>query len=1580
MVKSGKYRMCVVFFFTLFLTLFSGCEKPSQDQPDLVIVKSFRDVQGITADEISAIEALQRKGGSFVYGMSPSTEAFIGNDGEIHGYSALFCNWMADMFGMPFKVRFYEWDDLLSGLESGEIDFTGELMTTVERRKTYFMTSPIEERSLKVYRIRGGEPLENILKSRPPKYAFLTGSVLSADVTENAGYYFETIFIDSYNTAYRMLRSGEIDAYFGMDTSEAAFDAFDNVITEDFYPLIFKSVCVSTRKAELQPIISAMEKMLDDQTLDYLNELYQAGYNQYLGNKLYNLLTEEERSYIQNNPVIPVAVEFSNYPVCFLDTYTNQWNGMYFDVLQRITKLTGLTFERVNDENTKSQDMIAMLERGEVLIIPELFRIEEYEDRFLWSEIPLIKDDFAFLSKSDFPNIEFSQIPHLKVAVRRDTIYSEKFKKMFPYHKHLVEFDTQEEVWSALQRDDVEVIFACQRRLIIYTNFYEDAGFKLNLILNYSFDSSFGYNRDAVVFKSIMDKALRIVNINNISNQWMHKAYDYRHKMAEAERPWLTGVIILFFFVLLLVSMFLIRSRNTGRRLETLVRERTGELSYKTSQLQMMIDSIPDLIFCKDTNLRYTQCNKHFEDFIGVSEADLLGKADADGAWLSSESKENIFDVEKSLLNEKRTAKFEEYVSSPITGKGNFFETVKAPLIQDGVVVGMMGIARDITKRKNMEKEIVYQTTLLKTIIDSLPDAVFIKDLNLKYTLCNKYMSDVFGRKLEDVVGKDDETALGMSAESAALANNFDRRVINKHMKVMFEENFLCADGVERLFETVKVPLVMDGEIIGILGIGRDITQRKEIEKELAFKTSQLQMVIDSITEVMFCKDVNLRYTQCNKYFEVFHGVREANILGLNDSESELFTPEDIEKINAMERVVIDEDRVFTLEETITSPLTGKKTVFETVKSPIKHNGAVVGLIAIIRDITQRKAMEEEIKAASRAKTDFLANMSHEIRTPLNVIIGLTDLVLEDERLDKYVSENLIKISNAGSTLLSIVNDILDFSKIESGKLELTPVEYYMASLLNDVVTLTVTRLGEKPVKFHLNIDDDLPVKLLGDDLRVKQIFTNLLTNSVKYTHQGSVELKVRCTREGDAMWMDIAVSDTGIGIREEDLKKLFSDYNQVDTKANRNIEGTGLGLAITKRLAEMMSGEIRVESEYGKGTTFHLRLKQGYVSDKPIGSELAEKLRSFHYTDDKRIVTKKLVRLNLSYAKVLVVDDMQTNLDVAAGLLRKYKMQVDCLGGGQEAIERIREGSPVYNAIFMDHMMPGMDGIEAVDAIRKLDTEYAQKIPVIALTANAIQGTEQMFYEHGFQAFISKPIDVMEMDSVIRKWVRSELQEAALASAAQVSGDVSSEVDVFLEGEDMVIEIPGVNTKKALSLYAGETDIYLPLLRSYVSNTRGILNKLRTVSAETLPEYVITVHGLKGTSAGVGAEGLREAALKLETMSRAGDINGVLAHNDRLIKDAEIVVGNIKAWLDRYNARNAKPRLKAPNRELLARLRQSCKNYDMIGIDRAMSELEETDYEEGGDLVVWLREKIDISEIGDAADRIAEYEEELDK
>ena len=586
---------------------------------------------------------------------------------------------------------------------------------------------------------------------------------------------------------------------------------------------------------------------------------------------------------------------------------------------------------------------------------------------------------------------------------------------------------------------------------------------------------------------------------------------------------------------------------------------------------------------------------------------------------------------------------------------------------------------------------------------------------------------------------------------------------------------------------------------------------------------------------------------------------------------------------------------------------------------------------------------------ANRAKSEFLANMSHEMRTPLNAVLGLTDLILEDDKsLSGDTHDKLIKIKNASATLLSIVNDILDISKIQSGKLELITVEYETASLINDAVTFNMLRLENKPIEFRLNINGDLPRRLHGDELRVKQILNNLISNAIKYTHKGIVELCISCKREGEYQWMNITVNDTGIGIRKENINKLFTDYNQVDTLANRTIEGTGLGLSITKKLTELMNGGIIVESEYGKGTTFRVHIRQGYAGDKSIGQELANELCTFKYTEDKKKASKKFIRADLSFARVLVIDDMPTNLFVAASLMRKYKMQVDCLTTGKEAIEKIKEGKPVYNVIFMDHMMPEMDGIETTRLIRELGTEYAKTIPIIALTANAVVGSDKMFLEKGFQTFISKPIDIMKLDAILMQWIKDKPRR----------------------------DIPGVDVQTGLALYGGNFEIYLHVLRSFVLNAMMVIKKLSNVSEETLKDYAVNAQGLKGICASIGAEKTREAAYSAELKAKSGDLSGVLAENEELIKEAEILASGVQTWLEEHDSMNPKPRLARPDPAILARLKKSCESYDINGIDDTMDKLEGASYDNDAELVRWLREKINSMDLSAIAARLNEYGE----
>ena len=643
---------------------------------------------------------------------------------------------------------------------------------------------------------------------------------------------------------------------------------------------------------------------------------------------------------------------------------------------------------------------------------------------------------------------------------------------------------------------------------------------------------------------------------------------------------------------------------------------------------------------------------------------------------------------------------------------------------------------------------------------------------------------------------------------------------------------------------------------------------------------------------------------------------------------------------------------------------------------------------------SQNKTLEDlnrTVRNASEAKSKFLAKMSHEMRTPLNAVIGLSELIYENENLSKEAQVNLEKVINAAASLLNMVNDILDISKIEAEKFELAPVEYETASMINDTVGQSIIRRGEKPVEFILNIDENIPSRLYGDDLRVKQILNNILSNAFKYTHEGMVELTVLAEKipaqtenEDETVWLDIIVKDTGIGIRPEHIGNLFADYVQMDINSNRKIEGTGLGLPITKMITEMMGGSIAVESKYGKGSVFTIKLPQKFVTASTIGKEVVNNLKNFQYTTGKRNIHMRLSKLKLSYARVLIVDDVITNLDVARGMLKPYNMQIDCVTSGQQAIDAIRDEKVRYSAIFMDHMMPEMDGVEAVRIIREeIGTEYAKTIPIIALTANAVLGNEEMFLENGFQAFISKPIEMSRLDAIIKQWVRDKKIEKESAARGQPfidnrKGQERRDTDDKRRKNRRRIsdkKIQGMDIQKAIKRFNDDGDSYMRALRSFTSNTRPLLKKAKKAAELHLADYAIIIHGIKGSCMAIGAEVAGEQAASLEKAARADDIEFVAANNLLFTKNLSRLMVNIDRMINKYYESNPKPKKDKPDRNLLLKLRDACEKYLIDDIDEAMSEIEKYEYESDNGLAIWLRENVNQMNLDKIKERLKENE-----
>ena len=520
----------------------------------------------------------------------------------------------------------------------------------------------------------------------------------------------------------------------------------------------------------------------------------------------------------------------------------------------------------------------------------------------------------------------------------------------------------------------------------------------------------------------------------------------------------------------------------------------------------------------------------------------------------------------------------------------------------------------------------------------------------------------------------------------------------------------------------------------------------------------------------------------------------------------------------------------------------------------------------------KQRALEYSIEAerANRAKSEFLANMSHEIRTPINAIMGMNAMILRDTN-DKTVERYAMDQKRSAEILLSTINDILDFSKIESGKLQIKPIPYETKSLILDVVTMVSPRMKEKGLEFDVRVDEKLPVRLFGDIERIRQIYINILTNAVKYTREGRVTLEVHGDFSNEFNLVT-TVSDTGIGIQKENVEKIFDSFERVDENKNRSIEGTGLGLAITKALCQSMDGSISVESEYGKGSSFTIRLPQKIEDGAGLGKlDLSESVRP----DE----SKKAI-YNVRYkGSILVVDDVEVNLKVMRAFLKDSGLTVDTASGGQECLERIKREK--YDLIFLDHMMPGMDGVETFSEMRR-QKHPNNSTPVVMLTANAISGAMEEYMKMGFDDYLSKPAKPEELFGMISKFITPENE--------------NSEEKAATDDEVMPEWLKGIlDVDTGLSYCMENIGLYLDVVRTYVrKNSYDTL--VEKYDGGDFKDYQIAVHSVKSTSKNIGAMDMYENALAMENALKSQDMDYVKEHHSELLEMYKGLLDELKA------------------------------------------------------------------------------------
>ncbi|MDR1840200.1 MAG: response regulator [Treponema sp.] len=973
----------------------------------------------------------------------------------------------------------------------------------------------------------------------------------------------------------------------------------------------------------------------------------------------------------------------------------------------------------------------------------------------------------------------------------------------------------------------------------------------------------------------------------------------------------------------------------------------SGEKAMTDERMKLMFDATPLVAYIFNKDYRVIDCNQNAVLLFDLSSKeefcsrfyDLLPEYQPNGRLTAEAGTE----FNRKIL-EEGSCRF-EWTYRKLNGEPVPCEITCTRVMykNEFTIVGYM---RDMREQKKMVAELEYHARLLDTVNTAAAILLASNDMEtfehsllkcfdlighcLDVDRVQIWRNEVFESEPHFVLRYEWLSDYGKDCRSIPMGQHFPYSMKKEWAQKFIHHEHINAPvcelpeedkaflGYYDIKSIVILPMFLEGDFWGFFSIDDCRRERTFSEEEINILTSAGLMMSSAVnrniqtlimreneerTRIMFdaapiCAifwDKNLNITDCNQEAVKMFGLSsKQEFIEKFITLSPVYQPDGSpsgEKGFKHVKQALDEG--YSRFEWMHQRPDGESIPADVTCIRVKHKKEFV-VTEYIRDLREQRAMIAEMRKAeiaeesSKAKSDFLAKMSHEIRTPMNAILGITEIQLQDSSHRQITKEAFERIYNSGDLLLGIINDILDLSKIEAGKLILMPAQYDIASLIHDTVQLNKMRYETKPIEFILNVNEDIPLFLIGDELRIKQILNNILSNAFKYTDEGTVSMTVYSEPvnpeypEDTAYPLDMkdalkkilvfVISDTGQGMAPEQIQKLGTEYSRFNANANSKTEGTGLGMNITRNLIKLMNGSISIESTPGMGTTFTVSLPQDCVGFTTIGREMAENLMQLRHDNVAKIRAFQMNRDFMPYGRVLVVDDVETNLYVARGLMAPYGLSIETAMSGFEAIDKVRGGF-TYDIIFMDHMMPKMDGIEATKIIRSLG--YSKSI--VALTANALAGQAAMFLENGFDDFISKPIDIRQLNMVLNKLIRDKYPPEVVEQARK-------QVDILYTSDE---------NKKTLDLQLAE--FFIRDAKKAVTILEVLyLNKCRR--GDDISTFIINIHAMKSALANIGETALSADAAKLEQAGREQNIRLILSELPSFLELLHAVIRKLES------------------------------------------------------------------------------------